>query len=239
MQIPFLLNVAGAGPDSGSMSLTEAAAEPQGEKMLSLMELAQEGGVVMIIIAILLIIALYIFVERFLAIKRASKEDEHFMSNVKKAILGSQLDQAKSLCKEQSGPIVRMIEKGINRIGKPLRDIGTAIENVGKLEINKMESNLATLATIAGAAPMLGFLGTVIGMIKAFHQMAIGGNDVQIAQLSEGIMQAMVTTVAGLVVGIVAYIGYNMLVAKVEKVIHSMEARTMEFLDLLEEPANR
>jgi len=219
------------------MSLTEAAAEPQGEKMLSLMELAQEGGVVMIIIAILLIIALYIFVERFLAIKRASKEDEHFMSNVKQAILGSQLDQAKSLCKEQSGPIVRMIEKGINRIGKPLRDIGTAIENVGKLEINKMESNLATLATIAGAAPMLGFLGTVIGMIKAFHQMAIGGNDVQIAQLSEGIMQAMVTTAAGLVIGIVAYVGYNILVTRVEKVVHQMEATTIEFMDILQEPA--
>lgn len=235
MHNPFLLNIAGAGGGSGSQSLNDAA-QPQGEKLLSLMDLAQEGGIVMVIIAILFIIALYIFIERFLAIKRASKEDEHFMGNVKDAILSSQLDQARALCKDQSGPIVRMIEKGINRIGKPLRDIGTAIENVGKLEINKMESNLATLATIAGAAPMLGFLGTVIGMIKAFHQMAIGGNDVEIAQLSEGIMQAMVTTVAGLIVGIVAYIGYNMLVVKVEKVIHSMEARTMEFLDLLEEP---
>ena len=235
MQIPFLLSIAGAGPDTGSQSLEEAA-EPQGEKLLSLMDLAQEGGVVMIIIAVLFVLALYIFVERFLAIKRASKEDENFMGKVKEAILGSKLEDARSLCKEQSGPIVRMIEKGINRIGKPLRDIGTAIENVGKLEINKLESNLAALATIAGAAPMLGFLGTVIGMIKAFHQMAIGGNDVQIAQLSEGIMQAMVTTVAGLIVGIIAYIGYNMLVAKVEKVIHAMEARTMEFLDLLEEP---
>jgi len=239
MQIPFLLNISGAGPESGSMSLTEAAGEVQEEKILSLMELAVEGGIVMLIIAVLLFIALYIFVERFLAIKRASQEDEHFMSNVKTAVQSSQLDQARALCKDQSGPIVRMIEKGINRIGKPLRDIGTAIENVGKLEINKMETNLASLATIAGAAPMLGFLGTVIGMIRAFHEMAVGGNQVEISQLSEGIMQAMVTTVAGLVVGIVAFIGYNMLVAKVEKVIHSMEARTMEFLDLLEEPANR
>lgn len=235
MNLLFLLSRAGTPVGSGSQSLEEAA-KPQGEKLLSLMDLAQEGGIVMIIIAILLIIALYIFIERFLAIKRASKEDENFMGNVKTAILNSKLDEARSLCKDQSGPIVRMIEKGINRIGKPLRDIGTAIENVGKLEINKMESNLATLATIAGAAPMLGFLGTVIGMIRAFHEMAVGGNNVEIAQLSEGIMQAMVTTVAGLVVGIVAYIGYNMLVAKVEKVVHSMEARTMEFLDLLEEP---
>lgn len=236
MQISYLVGGVAAGPEIESQSL-EAAAEPQGEKLLSLMDLAQEGGVVMIIIAILLFIALYILVERFLAIKRASKEDEHFMSNVKNAILSSKLDEARTLCKTQSGPIVRMIEKGISRIGKPLRDIGTAIETVGKLEINKMESNLATLATIAGAAPMLGFLGTVMGMIKAFHEMAVGGNNVEIAQLSEGIMQAMVTTVAGLVVGIVAFIGYNMLVAKVEKVIHAMEARTMEFLDLLEEPA--
>ena len=237
MNIPFLLNIAGAGSAGASVSLTEAA-EPEGEKLLSLMDLAQEGGIVMIIIAILLIIALYIFIERFLAIKRASKEDENFMGSVKSSILASNIAEAKALCREQSGPIARMIEKGVNRIGKPLRDIGIAIENVGKLEINKMESNLATLATIAGAAPMLGFLGTVIGMIRAFHEMAIGGNNVEIAALSEGIMQAMVTTVAGLIVGIVAFIGYNMLVAKVEKVIHNMEAKTMEFLDLLEEPVN-
>lgn len=236
MNIPLLLSSAGAGSAGESVSLTEAA-EPQGEKLLSIMELAQEGGVVMIIIAILLVIALYIFIERFLAIKRASKEDENFMGSVKTAILGSKIDEARALCKEQTGPVARMIEKGVNRIGKPLRDIAIAIESVGKLEINKMETNLATLATIAGAAPMLGFLGTVIGMIKAFHQMAIGGNQVEISQLAGGIMQAMVTTVAGLIVGIVAYIGYNMLVAKVEKVIHNMEARTMEFMDLLEEPA--
>lgn len=237
MQIPILLGLAGAGPEGGSQTLQAAAAGEEGEKVLSLMELAKEGGVVMIIIAILLIGALYIFTERFLAIMRASKEDEHFMGNVKNAILSSKLDEARTLCKSQTGPIVRMIEKGINRIGKPLRDINAAIENVGKLEINKMESNLATLATIAGAAPMLGFLGTVIGMIRAFHEMAVSGSQVEISKLSEGIMQAMVTTVAGLIVGIVAYIGYNMLVAKVEKVIHSMEARTMEFMDLLEEPA--
>ena len=237
MQIPILLGLAGGSTEGISQTLEAAAAGEEGEKILSLMELAMEGGIVMIIIGILLIGALYIFFERFLAIMRASKEDEHFMSNVKNAILSSKLDEARILCKSQTGPIVRMIEKGINRIGKPLRDINAAIENVGKLEINKMESNLATLATIAGAAPMLGFLGTVIGMIRAFHEMAVSGSKVEIAQLSEGIMQAMVTTVAGLIVGIVAYIGYNMLVAKVEKVIHSMESRTMEFMDLLEEPA--
>ncbi|HIA35171.1 MAG TPA: MotA/TolQ/ExbB proton channel family protein [Flavobacteriales bacterium] len=233
MNNPFLLQITVQGQKNN----IEAAADVPSEEMLSLWSLAQEGGVVMIIISILSVFAIYIFVERFLAIKRASKEDVNFMNKIKDFIHGSNLAAARSLCQENTNPIARMIEKGISRIGKPLRDIGTAIETVGKLEINKLESNLATLATIAGAAPMLGFLGTVIGMIKAFHEMHISGNSVEISQLSGGIMQAMVTTVAGLIVGIVAYIGYNMLVARVEKVIHAMEARTMEFLDLLEEPA--
>jgi biopolymer transport protein ExbB len=129
-----------------------------------------------------------------------------------------------------------MIEKGVNRIGKPLADIGAAIENTGKLELFKLENNLATLATISGAAPMIGFLGTVIGMILAFHQMAAAGGNIDVAMLSEGIYTAMVTTVAGLVVGIIAFIGYNLLVAKVEKVVFKMEARTTEFLDILNEP---
>jgi biopolymer transport protein ExbB len=233
MNNPFLLQITVQGQKNN----IEAAADVPSEEMLSLWSLAQEGGVVMIIISILSVFAIYIFVERFLAIKRASKEDVNFMNKIKDFIHGSNLVAARSLCQENTNPIARMIEKGISRIGKPLRDIGTAIETVGKLEINKLENNLATLATIAGAAPMLGFLGTVIGMIKAFHEMHISGNSVEISQLSGGIMQAMVTTVAGLIVGIVAYIGYNMLVARVEKVIHAMEARTMEFLDLLEEPA--
>ena len=190
----------------------------------------------MIPIAILSVIAVYIFIERYLAIKKASKEDENFMNKIRDFIYESKLDAAKALCSSNQSPIARMIEKGISRIGKPLRDIGTAIETVGKLEVYKLESNLATLATIAGAAPMLGFLGTVTGMILTFHEMYISGNNVEISQLSGGIMQAMVTTVAGLIVGIVAYIGYNMLVARVEKVINKMEARTVEFLDLLDEP---
>lgn len=229
MNNPFLLQISMEGG-------TEAVEEVTDEKMLSLWQLTQDGGVVMAIIFILSVIAIYIFVERFLAILKASKEDENFMNNIKDFIHDSKIEAALSLCKSNESPIARMIEKGIIRIGKPLRDIGTAIETVGKLEIYKLESNLATLATIAGAAPMLGFLGTVIGMIKAFHQMYISGNSVEISQLSGGIMQAMVTTVAGLIVGIVAYIGYNMLVARVENVIYKMEASTTEFLDLLEEP---
>jgi biopolymer transport protein ExbB len=142
-----------------------------------------------------------------------------------------------SLCKSNSSPVAKMIEKGISRIGKPLSDIGTAVENTAKLELNKLEKNLSTLATISGAAPMIGFLGTVIGMIMVFHKMASAGGNIDVEMLSEGIYTAMVTTVAGLIVGIVAYIGYNLLVAKMEKIVFIMEARTTEFLDILHEPA--
>ena len=159
------------------------------------------------------------------------------MNQIKDFIHDGKIDAAKALCKSTSSPIARMIEKGVNRIGKPLGDIAAAIENTGKLELYKLETNLASLATISGAAPMIGFLGTVIGMVLAFHEMAAAGGNIDVAMLAEGIYTAMVTTIAGLVVGIVAYIGYNTLVAKVEKVVFRMEARTTEFLDILNEPA--
>jgi len=187
---------------------------------------------------ILSILAVYIIIERYLAIKNASKEDANFMNQIKDFIHEGKMDAAKTLCKSNASPIAKMIEKGISRIGKPLSDIGTAVENTGKLELNKLEKNLSTLATISGAAPMIGFLGTVIGMILVFHEMAKGGGGVDLNTLSEGIFTAMTTTVAGLIVGIVAYIGYNTLVAKVEKIVFIMEARTTEFLDILHEPAN-
>ena len=233
MKIPFLLQI--TVPEGSPV--VEEVTEVPGEEMLSLWELTQSGGVVMAVLFVLSVITVYIFVERYFAIRKASKEDLNFMNHIKDFIHDSKIESALDLCAKNDSPIARMIEKGVARIGKPLRDIGVAIETVGKLEIYKLESNLATLATIAGAAPMLGFLGTVIGMIKAFHEMYISGNSVEISQLSGGIMQAMVTTVAGLIVGIVAYIGYNMLVARVEKMVHKMEARSTEFLDLLEEPA--
>lgn len=233
MKSPFLLQIT-VPQDS---PVVEEVVDVPAEEMLSLWELTQSGGVVMAVLFVLSVITVYIFVERYFAILKASKEDINFMNHIKDFIHDSKIESALELCKKNDSPIARMIEKGVSRIGKPLRDIGTAVETIGKLEIYKLESNLSTLATIAGAAPMLGFLGTVIGMIKAFHEMYISGNSVEISQLSGGIMQAMVTTVAGLIVGIVAYIGYNMLVSKVEKIIHKMEARTTEFLDLLEEPA--
>lgn len=218
-------------------SSTEAIPE---EKTLSILELISSGGIggniIMLALFVLSVIAIYIFVERYSIIKKAAKEDENFMNEIKDFIHNGKLEAARSLCQNTPTPIARMIEKGVNRIGKPLNDIAAAVENTGKLELFKLEKNLATLATISGAAPMIGFLGTVIGMILAFHEMASAGGNIDVEMLAQGIYTAMVTTVAGLVVGIIAYIGYNLLVAKVEKVVFKMEARTTEFMDILNEP---
>lgn len=205
---------------------------------LSILELIAGGGwYIMIPLGILSVLSVYIFVERFLTIQKVEKEDPNFMNEMKDFIHEGKIDSAKTLCQNTNTPFARMIEKGVLRIGKPLGDISAAIENVGKLEIYKLEKSMSTLATIAGAAPMIGFLGTVIGMINTFHEMYAAGNSVEIDQLSGGIMQAMVTTATGLVIGIIAYVGYNVLVAKVEKVIYKMEATSIEFMDLLQEPA--
>ncbi len=208
------------------------------EITLSIWELALKGGWIIAILAVFSIIAVYIFIERFSIINRASKEDRNFMNNIKDFIHNGRVDSALSLCRNNNSPIARMIEKGLSRIGRPLNDINVAIENVGKLEVSRLEKNTAGLATIAGSAPMLGFLGTVIGMIRAFYDMSMAGNNVDIALLSGGIYQAMITTVAGLIVGIIAYICYNILVARVEKLVYKLEARATEFMDLLHEPAS-
>jgi len=236
MHLPFCqINISDQAAENAS-----EVAEPTVET-LSILELITSGGVggilIMLTLFILSIIAIYIFVERYMTIKKAAKEDVNFMNEIKDFIHDGKLEAARSLCKNTPTPIARMIEKGVNRIGKPLGDIAEAIENTGKLELFKLEKNLATLATISGAAPMIGFLGTVIGMILAFHEMASAGGNIDVEMLAEGIYTAMVTTVAGLVVGIVAYIAYNLLVAKVEKVVFKMEARTTEFMDILNEPA--
>lgn len=211
------------------------------EKTLSVWELIMNSGaggqIIILALFILSVIAIYIFIERYLTISKASKEDQNFMNNIRDYIHNGKLDAAKALCQNNNSPISRLIEKGISRIGRPLNDIAAAIENEGKLETYQLEKNLATLATISGAAPMIGFLGTVIGMIVAFHKMASAGGQIDVELLSTGIYTAMTTTVAGLVVGILAYMGYNILVANVEKVVYKMEAKTTEFLDLLHEPA--
>ncbi len=208
------------------------------KKMLSMWELIQYGGwAFMGPLFLMLALAAFILVERFLTINRASKEEGHFMFNIRDLIHDGKIEAALALCRKNGTPISRMVEKGINRIGRPLNDINAAIENVGKLEVSRLEKNIATLATISGSAPMIGFLGTVVGMVKVFFRISNEGNQIRVDILSEGMYQAMVTTVAGLIVGILAYISYNFLVARIEKVVYIMEARATEFMDLLHEPA--
>jgi len=222
---------------STSNNLTGGQVSPS-EISLSVYDLALKGGWIMAILGVLSIIAVYIFIERFLTIKKASQDDKHFMNNIRDFIHSGRLDSALALCRNNESPIARMIEKGLIRIGRPLSDINIAIENVGKLEVSRMEKNIAGLATIAGAAPMLGFLGTVTGMVIAFYDMSMAGNNIDITLLSNGIYQAMITTVGGLIVGILAYVFYNILVARVEKLIFILELRASEFMDLLHEPAS-
>ena len=206
------------------------------ELKVPIFELTIKGGWIMIPIALLSVVAVYIFVERFFAIRKASQEDVHFMNRIKEFIHEGKIDAAKRLAQNTESPVSRMIEAGITRIGRPMTDVNAAIENVGKLEVYKLERGLPTLATAAGAAPMLGFLGTVIGMIRAFFAMANAGSNIDVSLLSNGIYVAMVTTAAGLFVGIIAYFCYNILVSRIEKVVFILEARSSEFMDLLNEP---
>lgn len=207
------------------------------EETISLLELALKGGIIMIPLLLFSILAVYIIIERYVAIKKANKIEINFMNKIRDFIHSGNIDAARALCKNTVNPIARMMEKGINRIGKPLNDIEKAIENVGNIEVVKLEKGLSTLATVAGAAPMIGFLGTVLGMIKAFYNMSKAGKQVEISMLSGGMYEAMVTTVAGLFVGLIALIAYNLLSAMVQKVIYKMETSSIEFMDLLQEPA--
>lgn len=207
----------------------------------NLIDIVVNGGplgiAIVAILTLLSVMATYIFIERWLTIKRAGKIDVNFMNNIRSAVTAGNIQGAQALCKNTDSPIARMVEKGLLRIGKPLRDIDAAIENVGNLEIFKLEKGLSTLASIAGAAPMIGFFGTVTGMILAFYTMATADN-VGPAQLANGIYQALITTAFGLMIGIVAFVGYNLLVAKVENVVFKMERTTTDFMDLLQEPTS-
>lgn len=223
-----------------SAEIVDAADAISEEKTLSVVDLIVNGGtgsvVIIIILFVLLFVALYIYFERIFAIKAASKIDKNFMNQIRDHVLNDKIDSAKLLCAQTDSPVARLTEKGVSHIGKPLDDINTAIENAGTLEVYKLEKNVSILATVAGAAPMIGFLGTVIGMILAFHEMASSGGQAEMGSLASGIYTAMTTTVAGLIVGIIAYIGYNHLVVRTDKVVHKMEANAVEFLDLLNEP---
>ncbi|WP_114492655.1 MotA/TolQ/ExbB proton channel family protein [Candidatus Ulvibacter alkanivorans] len=211
------------------------------EKTLSIIELLLNGGlaaqIIIGVLFILLFVAVYIYFERLFAVKAASKMDNNFMNQIRDNVASGNVQAAKVLCAQQNSPVSRLTEKGISRIGSPLEDINTAIENAGRLEVYKLEKNVSVLATIAGAAPMIGFLGTVIGMVLAFHQLATSSGQAEMGALAEGIYTAMTTTVAGLIVGIIAYMGYNHIVVRTDKVVHQMEATAVDFLDILNEPA--
>ena len=206
---------------------------------LSLISMASKGGFIMIVLLALSIVAVYIFGDRWWAIRKASDIDDNFMNDINNNIHEGKIKAAIALCKNYNSPIARLIEKGIERIGRPLSDIQSAVENTGNVEIARLEKGLPILAMVSGGAPMLGFLGTVLGMIQAFYNMAQAGNNIDISLLSHGIYIAMVTTVGGLIVGIIAYFGYNYLTSRISNLVFKMESSTIEFMDLLNEPASR
>lgn len=203
---------------------------------LSFWSLVMDGGYIMIPLALLLLVTIYVFTERCIAISRASREDSSFMNRIREYVHEGDIESAENLCKKTNTPYARLIAKGLSRIGRPMNDVLVAIENTGNIEVANLGKGFPWLSTTAAGAPMLGFLGTVMGMIDAFFSLANAGTSANIAVLSSGIYQALVTTVAGLVVGILALFAYNYLTARVNRVMNSMEAKTMEFMDLLNEP---
>ena len=209
------------------------------EMNFSLIEMATKGGWLMIVLLILSIMAIYIFGNKWWLIRKASKIDKNFMKDIHDMIHEGKIKSAIALCQKYDSPVARLVEKGIERIGRPLQDIQTAVENMGNVEVARLEKGLPMLATIAGGAPMIGFLGTVSGMIQAFFRMSTAGNNIDITLLSGGIYEAMVTTVGGLFVGIIAYFGYNFLTSQISNLVFKMESTTIEFIDMLHEPAGR
>jgi biopolymer transport protein ExbB len=212
-----------------------AAVAPEGSS-IQLIDLIFKGGVMMIPIFLLSLLGVYVLVERLRTLKQAMASPDEFMDQIKVLVLKGDIPAAKIICAQSDTPMSRMIEKGLLRIGSSLKNIEASIENVGRIEIYRLEKNLSLLATIAGAAPMLGFLGTVIGMINAFMSIAQEEGAVSPKMLSAGIYEAMITTAAGLVVGVLAYLAYNFLVTRMQKIIHSMEYSSIEFIELLQEP---
>lgn len=217
-----------------SEGVTEAASG-----QMSLWQLFNAGGWLMWVLLLLGGVTIFIFVERFVAIRRASSFNMGFMNRIRDLISEGDVRGAVALCHKTNTPIARMVEKGIERLGRPMSDVQTAIENVANLEVSKLENGLPFLATIAGGAPMIGFLGTVLGMVETFMEMSVAGGTVNMALLSGGMYVAMVTTVGGLVVGIPAYFGYNYLVARVEKLVFRLEANSIAFMDILNQPVQK
>ena len=213
-------------------------AQPEVVASISAFDLALKGGWIMGVLLILLLVAVYMLIERAVVIKRAGQEDNTFMTRIKDYMYDGKVDAALSLCKTTDTPTARMVEKGISRLGRPTADVMQAIENQGNIEISKLEKRLPLMATIASGAPIIGFLGTVTGMIKAFVAMAAAGAHVDVTTLSAGIYEALVTTVGGLVTGIIAMFAYNYLTSSIKSIVNKLEVRIMEFMDILNEPAN-
>ena len=236
MSILLSLQAVGAQTAEQMPDLTAVTAPTEAE--INVIDLAFKGGWIMVVLLLLSLMACYIFIQRLMVIRRAGREDETFMNRIKDYIHEGKVDSALNLCRSTNTPSARMIEKGITRLGRPMNDVLVAIENVGNLEIAKLEKGFPLIATTAAGAPMLGFLGTVTGMVRAFLDMANVGTNVDVSLLSRGTYEALVTTVGGLVVGIITLFAYNYLVSQVDNVVNKMEARTMEFMDLLNEPAN-
>ena len=221
-----------------TIALAEGLLNQAQPESINLWTMAQYGGWIMIILGVLLAFACYIFIERLVVLKKATQEDKTFMDRIRDYIHDGKIDSAVNLCRTTNTPSARMIEKGISRIGRPMQDVQVAVENVGNLEVSILEKGLVLMATIAAGAPMLGFLGTVLGMVQTFYNMAqTSGGVIEMSALSTGMYQAMVTTIGGLIVGILAMFAYNMLVARIDRVVRLLESRTMEFMDLLNEPA--
>jgi biopolymer transport protein ExbB len=239
MMFNVLQAAAGLDPmlaDSLAGNVAPAAPETMTQSF-SLIQMAAKGGWLMIILAILSIITIFIFGQKWWMLHKAANIDRNFMRDIRDYIHEGKTKSAIALCEKYDSPVARLVEKGIERIGRPLSDIQTAVENMGNVEVARLEKGLPLLATIAGGAPMIGFLGTVLGMVQAFFNMANAGNNIDITLLSSGIYTAMITTVGGLIVGILAYFGYNYLTSRISDIVFKMENTTIDFMDLLHEPA--
>lgn len=234
LSILLQTNLAGTVADT-AQAVSQLPVTPVSEQTITIWELLLKGGPIMIPIGLLSLAGLYIFFERFFTIQKFSRMDYNFMNNIRDFVHNGNIDSARSLCKNTNNPIARMIEKGITRIGRPIREIEAAIENAGKLEVYKMEKNLGLLGTIAGIAPMFGFLGTISGVIKIFYNISLADN-ISIGLIAGGLYEKMITSAAGLMVGIFAYICYHYLILRIDRVVNKMEMNSVEFIDLLEEP---
>jgi biopolymer transport protein ExbB len=230
----FLLQADTLSPITDSAAAAINVVAPQGEE-LRFIDLLFKGGWVMIPLALLAFIGLVIFVERYLTIRKASSDESNLMQQVKQSVITGKLDSAIAICRNSNTPLGRMLQKGLLRIGRPIKDIEGAIENVGKLEVSKLEKNISILGIIAGIAPMLGFVGTIIGVITIFHDVSLKGI-IEIGTISGGLYTKMITSAAGLIIGIIAYVLYHILNIMVDRIILRMETDAIEFIDLLEEP---